>query len=544
MKMLRAITLSLLVCASAMGQVIYSPILQEGDPVPGFEGDTIGRSGGRNPFLHAVVDSDGSVLFRLQHTVSNQWHSLYRFEPVAGEVSQLVEARSAIPGLPGAEIQSPSRFDTMFDGSAVISSLVTPGEDGSRVALLRVHGGEVSLLAAGGTPVPGHGVPFKNFNSSPFIEVDGNARGDVTLKARFNIGGDDQHGVYRGGEGRELERIIDTTQPVPGHAGASWDFGTNWLAPFEIGSTPITRGGDVYVRSWFKEAGEHEMLLLRSRPDGSLETLVDSTAGVPTPGRVDGAPMRGIVQLAQSGGDSVLLTSSTSSVGYSGSNAGATDVLISSPDGAMSPIYSTESSVPGRPDLTVSPGGQLGAAINLRDEVAVSSHVQHADGSFGITMLFFDADVNGTFVADGNDLPGLHPDAHTGGFSSVDINEGGDLVFDARIQNEFGGHALYHWTRDTGELQLVLGVGMEIDGGTVLDYQLAPSLPLTAADRMLSDTNMLTASVLLEDPIFGGEAWTLMHIQVPGPGSLAVLGCGLVASAGGRRRGTRLNARA
>lgn len=534
--MLRALAISSFISGSVLGQVAYTPILWEGDPVPGWDGQTVGWRDGSDPFLDKVVMPGGDVVFQTQHAEDNSGHHLHRFDPGAGETVAHLAYGSPIEGLPGATVVSPWRSDTMSDGSVVVSVSIRYGDGSGGTALVRSRDGVAHLLAHGRTPVPGQGVPFRGFNSDLFIEADGNSAGEAVIKGRFDLGGTEHHGVYRGGEGEELRRVIDSTQGVPGHDGASWSFTTGWFAPFELGSVPITASGDVYVRSWFEGAGEKEMLLLRSRRDGSLETLVDSTAGVPTPGRGDGAPMRGIVQLAQGGGDGVLLTSSVSATGYSGSNAGGTDVLLSLPDGPLRSIWTGDSQVPGRPDLTVEArGGQEGAAINTHNQAVVSSIVHYSDDVVGRVLVTLDPDGTGALVADGRGLPEQHPDAAARSYRNVDINEHGDVAFEAFLDAQYGGNALFHWSRGSEELTRVLQAGMEINGRTVLDYTLSPSGALTAADRLLSENGVMTASVLFAGDGFSGQQWSLVHMQVPAPGTglMALGGLGLV---GVRRR--------
>jgi hypothetical protein len=530
--MLKAITLCTLLSTTAAAQIDYTTILREGDPVPGFEQDTVGWLNGNNPFIFSVVDSQGDVFFRTQHTDSNSEHHLQRYDANSKSISQFAPSGMLIDGLPGGMMRSPVRFDTLFDGSVVAATLIQGAEDGSDFGLVLLRDGQASLLASNRMPVPGHdGISFSGFNSSPFIEVDGNAQSEVTFKSRFALDGFNHRGVYRGGTGADLTRIIDTTKAVPGHEQAAWDFNTNWLAPFELSGTPITNDGDVYFRAWFQEDDQREMLLLRSRRDGTLETLVDSTLGVSTPGRKDGAAIRGIVHMAQGGGDSVLLTSSTNNVGYSGSVTGGTDVLISRTNGPLVSVFSNESAIPDRADLTPSEfGPQLGAAINMSDQIVVSSHVVHAGGELGVAALFFDSDGAGRFVADGNNLPDQSDGVFAQSWNSVDINENGDILLNARLGNSNNPFALFHWMNATGELQRILQAGMEIDGQIVLEYQLAPSPPTSATDRVLSDNNAIAASVLLLDPTDGSQTWELVHIQVPGSGSLMILGCGLFAS--------------
>lgn len=535
--MLRALVLSSIAAAPALGQVVYTPILWEGDPVPGWDGRTVGWSGGSDPFLNKVVTPAGDVVFQTQHVEENSGHHLHRFDASSNESVVHIAYGSPIEGLPGAEFLSPWRMETMSDGSVVASASIRYSDGRGGTALVRARDGVVRLLAHGGTPVPGQGLPFAGFNSNPFIEADGNSAGEVAVKGRFNLGGQEHHGVYRGGEGEELRRVVDSTQGVPGHDGAEWSFGTGWFAPFELRSLPITASGDVYVRAWFVGADDPEMLLLRSRRDGTLETLVDSTAGTPTPGRGDGAPMRGIVQVAHGGGDGVLLTSSISSTGSSGSNAGGTDVLLSLPDQPLRSIWSGDSEVPGRPDLTVEwRGGQEGAAINTHNQAVISSFVHYGDGAVGRVLVTLNADGVGSLVAEGNDLPGQHPDAVARLYDHVDINERGDIAFEAFIDDQYGGDALFYWSHASQDLTRVLQAGMEIDGRMVVEYALSPSGPLTAADRLLSENGVMTASVLFAGDAFHEQQWALVHIQVPTPGTLAMAIGGLGVCGLRRRR--------
>lgn len=536
--MLRPLLASSILAAAASAQAVYTPIIFEGDPIPGWDDQTVGWNG-NNPFLFHVMSPAGDVLFRTQHNESNSGHHLLRFAAPDGQT--LVDTASGSPILDsaGAEFRGSIRLDTPTDGSSVFAATVRYDDGSGGSALLHRHKGILRMIAGNQEPVPVHGVAFQGFNSNPFYEADANAAGEAVIKARFELGGADHDGVYRAAPNEPLSRMLDSTQPVPGHPDREWSRATNWLAPFEVRDVPITPRGDAYFRAWFTGDGEPEMFLFRSRRDGSLETLVDSAARAPVPGRDDRSPMLGIVQLAHGGGDAVLLTASTRGSGYTGSNSGGTDVLLSFPEGPMRSIWSSaDATIPGRPDLRVEfYGGQEGAAINARSQAVVSSFVHHDDGDFGRVLVSVDPDTSARLIADGNDLPGQHADAVARAFRFVDIDEQGDVAFFANIADQYGGGAVFHWSRRADELTRVLQAGMEINSRTVLEFSLTGSSSSQAAgDRMLSENGAISAAVLLAGDAFQKEQWALVHIQIPAPGSLTCAAAAFMCIASRRRR--------
>ncbi len=502
-------------------------VIAIGDPFPGRPGSVVIDEG---DLSLAPTPPDASGIISIGASPSTLIADLLGYNLNTHELFPIAQS--------GAATLDGFTLDRFFNGPIVrnragqtIESGVVSLQGNSSIALLSVTpAGAVRTVIAVNAPVPQH--PDGTFVETRMFagplggdSYNLNDNGIVAFESQFKIGQKTHLGVYNWTAAGGLTRVIDDTQPVPGHPSGQWvDFVPGVLdnTPFDEDMIQLTDTGETIFRARVTVNGTlYRGELFRGSPGGGLTAIVDAARGDQVPGRPAGTTFFSLPNnvLANRNGD----------VAFAAISSGSFDrgVYLQRTGQPVIKVHDSNDPIP-----TV-PLGTRQTIIEARamnDDADVVVDSLFGAGSDALeSLLLCTADGQTKLIARADQI------ARPGGTISVNftrtcaINQNDDVLELVSFNDSSGvsTFAAYAYLADVDQFVPVLAPGDVLDGMRVKSFQLALPASGGGFGNTFGNDRTFVASVDLT-PLDGrgaSDLWAVytFHVDVPEPGTALLI---------------------